>query len=146
MTTALTLDQIRDAIPHRDPFLWIDEVVEITEQHIVARKVLSPDLDVFRGHYPHYPVLPGVLQCEACFQAGAILVSRLQSVGAGQVPVVTRVNNVKFRHMLRPGDVMELEVQLTERLQNTYFMTGKVSAGGRVAARLEFACTAATME
>lgn len=144
--TALTLDQIRDAIPHRDPFLWIDEVVEITEQHIVARKVLSPDLDVFRGHYPHYPVLPGVLQCEACFQAGAILVSRLQSVGAGQVPVVTRVNNVKFRHMLRPGDVMELEVQLTERLQNTYFMTGKVSAGGRVAARLEFACTAATME
>lgn len=144
--TALSLDQIRDAIPHRDPFLWIDEVVEITEQHIVARKVLSPDLDVFRGHYPHYPVLPGVLQCEACFQAGAILVSRLQSVGAGQVPVVTRVNNVKFRHMLRPGDVMELEVQLTERLQNTYFMTGKVSAGGRVAARLEFACTAATME
>ena len=144
--TALSLDQIRDAIPHRDPFLWIDEVVEITEKHIVARKVLSPDLDVFRGHYPHYPVLPGVLQCEACFQAGAILVSRLQSVGAGQVPVVTRVNNVKFRHMLRPGDVMELEVQLTERLQNTYFMTGKVSAGGRVAARLEFACTAATME
>ena len=144
--TALSLDQIRDAIPHRDPFLWIDEVVEITEQHIVARKVLSPDLDVFRGHYPHYPVLPGVLQCEACFQAGAILVSRLQSVGAGQVPVVTRVNNVKFRHMLRPGDVMELEVQLTERLQNTYFMTGKVSVGGRVAARLEFACTAATME
>ena len=144
--TALSLDQIRDAIPHRDPFLWIDEVVEITEKHIVARKVLSPDLDVFRGHYPHYPVLPGVLQCEACFQAGAILVSRLQSVSAGQVPVVTRVNNVKFRHMLRPGDVMELEVQLTERLQNTYFMTGKVSAGGRVAARLEFACTAATME
>lgn len=144
--TALSLDQIRDAIPHRDPFLWIDEVVEITEKHIVARKVLSPDLDVFRGHYPHFPVLPGVLQCEACFQAGAILVSRLQSVGAGQVPVVTRVNNVKFRHMLRPGDVMELEVQLTERLQNTYFMTGKVSAGGRVAARLEFACTAATME
>ena len=144
--TALTLDQIRDAIPHRDPFLWLDEVVEVTEQRIVARKVLSPDLDVFRGHYPNFPVLPGVLQCEACFQAGAILVSRLMSVGQGQVPVVTRVNNVKFRHMLRPGDVMELEVELTERLQNTYFMTGKVSSGGRVAARLEFACTAATME
>ena len=144
--TALTIDQIRAAIPHRDPFLWIDEVVEVTEQRIVARKVLSPDLDVFRGHYPHFPVLPGVLQCEACFQAGAILVSRLMSVGEGQVPVVTRVNNVKFRHMLRPGDVMELEVELTERLQNTYFMTGKVSSAGKVAARLEFACTAATME
>ncbi len=144
--TALTIDQIRDAIPHRDPFLWIDEVLEVTDKKIIARKVLSPDLDVFRGHYPHFPVLPGVLQCEACFQAGAILVSRLQSVGAGQVPVVTRVNNVKFRHMLRPGDVLEIEVELTEVLQNTYFMTGKVSSAGKVAARLEFACTAATME
>ncbi len=143
--TALSLDQIRAAIPHRDPFLWIDEVLEITEQRIVARKVLSPELDVFRGHYPHFPVLPGVLQCEACFQAGAILISRLQAVGDGQVPVVTRINNVKFRHMLRPGDTMEIEVELTERLQNAYFLTGKVSSAGQVAARLEFACTAATM-
>lgn len=144
--TALTIDQIRDAIPHREPFLWIDEVLEISDKKILARKSLSADLDVFRGHYPHYPVLPGVLQCEAAFQAGAILVSRLQSVGDGQVPVVTRVNNVKFRHMLRPGDVMDIEVELTEVLQNAYFMTGKISAGGKVAARLEFACTAATME
>lgn len=144
--TALTIDQIRAAIPHREPFLWIDEVVELTEQRIVARKVLVPELDVFRGHYPDFPVLPGVLQCEACFQAGAILISRLQAVQAGQVPVVTRINNVKFRHMLRPGDTMDIEVELTERLQNAYFLTGKVSAGGQVAARLEFACTAATME
>ena len=70
----------------------------------------------------------------------------LQPVGDGQVPVVTRINNVKFRHMLRPGDVLEIEVELTEVLQNAYFMTGKVSSGGKVAARLEFACTAATME
>lgn len=143
--TALTVDQIRAAIPHRDPFLWIDEVVEVTEQRIVARKFLSPDLDVFRGHYPNFPVLPGVLQCEASFQAGAILISRLQAVGEGQVPVVTRINNVKFRHMLRPGDTMEIEVELTERLQNAYFLTAKVSSAGQVAARLEFACTAATM-
>lgn len=144
--TSLSIDQIRNAIPHRDPFLWIDEVVEVTEQRIVARKVLSPELDVFRGHYPNFPVLPGVLQCEACFQAGAILISRLQAVGDGQVPVVTRINNVKFRHMLRPGDTMEIEVELTERLQNAYFLNAKVSSGGQVAARLEFACTAATME
>lgn len=142
----LNSDQIREAIPHRAPFLWLDEVTEITESRIVARKFLSPDLDVFRGHYPDFPVLPGVLQCEACFQAGAVLISRLNAVAEGQVPVVTRVNNVKFRHMLRPGDTMELEVELTERLQNTYFLTGKVSSNGTVAARLEFACTAAAPE
>jgi 3-hydroxyacyl-[acyl-carrier-protein] dehydratase len=70
--TALTAEEIRSAIPHRDPFLWIDEVLDVTETRIVARKFLSPELDVFRGHYPDFPVLPGVLQCEACFQAGAI--------------------------------------------------------------------------
>jgi len=144
--TVLNTDQIRELIPHRAPFLWLDEVVEMTDTRIVARKFLAPDLDVFRGHYPDFPVLPGVLQCEACFQAGAVLISKLQAVGEGQVPVVTRVNNVKFRHMLRPGDMMELEVELTERLQNTYFLTGKVSAKGVVAARLEFACTAAKPE
>lgn len=142
----LTIEQIREAIPHRDPFLWIDEVTELDDKRIVARKFLSPELDVFCGHYPNFPVLPGVLQCEAAFQAGAILISRLQAVAAGQVPVVTRVNNVKFRHMLRPGDTMEMEVELTERLQNAYFLTGKVSSSGQVAARLEFACTAATIE
>jgi 3-hydroxyacyl-[acyl-carrier-protein] dehydratase len=144
--TVMTLDQIRAAIPHREPFLWLDEVVELTEQRIVARKFLSPDLDVFRGHYPDFPVLPGVLQCEACFQAGAILISQLHAVTPGQVPVVTRINNVKFRHMLRPGDTIEIEAELTERVRNAYFLTGKVSTGGQVAARLEFACTAATME
>lgn len=144
--TVLTIEQIRQAIPHRDPFLWIDEVTELDDKRIVARKFLSPELDVFRGHYPNFPVLPGVLQCEAAFQAGAILISRLQAVAAGQVPVVTRVNNVKFRHMLRPGDTMEMEVELTERLQNAYFLTGKVSSGGQLAARLEFACTAATID
>jgi 3-hydroxyacyl-[acyl-carrier-protein] dehydratase len=144
--TALNIDQIREAIPHREPFLWIDEVIDVDDKRIVARKLLAPELDIFRGHYPNFPVLPGVIQCEACFQAGAILISRLQAVGEGQVPVVTRVNNVKFRHMLRPGDTMELEVELTERLQNTYFMTAKVSSNGTVAARLEFACTAAKPE
>lgn len=144
--TALNIDQIRDAIPHREPFLWVDEVIDVDEKQIVARKFLSPELDIFRGHYPAFAVLPGVIQCEACFQAGAILISRLHAIHEGQVPVVTRVNNVKFRHMLRPGDTMELEVELTERLQNTYFMTGKVTSNGTVAARLEFACTAATLE
>lgn len=136
--------EIEQLIPHRDPFLWIDEVVEQTDTRIHARKLLSPDLDVFRGHYPHFPILPGVLQLEAAFQAGAILIARTQTVGAGQVPVVTRVNNTRFRSMARPGDLLDIEVELTERLANAFFLTGKVSVAGRVTVRLEFACAAAT--
>ena len=136
-------EEIEKLIPHRDPFLWIDEVVEISESRIVARKKVAESLDVFRGHYPDYPVLPGVLLCESVFQAGAILISSLAAVKPGQVPVVTRINNTKFRKMVRPGDVLDIEADLTERMANAFFLTGKVSVEGKTAVRLEFACAGA---
>ena len=116
---------IEALIPHRDPFLWIDEVVEIDDQRIHAKKKIEEELDVFRGHYPHFPILPGVLQLEAAFQAGAILIAKTQQVGEGQVPVVTRVNNTKFRAMVKPGDTLDIEVELTERVSNAFFLKGK---------------------
>ncbi len=139
-------DEIQQCIPHRPPFLWLDEVVELTDTSIHARKFLDPSLDVFSGHYPHFPVLPGVLQCEAAFQAGALLISRRITTPDGQVPVVTRLNNTQFRRLVRPGETLDIEVQLTETLSNAYFLSGKVSVGGKVATRLEFACTATRVE
>ncbi len=139
--------EIKACIPHRDPFLWLDEVTEISESRIVARKTLSADLPVFLGHYPQFPVFPGVLQCEACFQAGAVLISRLVPTGSGDVPVVTRLNNVQFRRMIRPGETIEVHVDLTERLANAFYLKGKVTTtDGKVTARLEFVCTTAPME
>ena len=135
--------EIESLIPHRDPFLWIDEVTEVTETTIVATKHISEELDIFRGHYPHFPVLPGVIVCEAAFQAGAILIARSGSVGEDKVPVVTRLNNTKFRQMVRPGDTIKIEVELTEQLSNAFFLKGKVSVDGKPAVRLEFACAAA---
>lgn len=137
----LDREQIQQWIPHRDPFLWVDEVVEMTDQKIHARILIREDLDLFRGHYPHFPVLPGVLQCEAAFQAGAILISRHMTPGDDQVPVVTRLNNVQFRRMVRPGETLDLEVELVEKVSNAYFLKGKVSVDGKVSVRLEFACT-----
>lgn len=138
----MNTDEIKQCIPHRDPFLWLDEVTDISDQHIVARKVLTPSLPVFQGHYPKFPVFPGVLQCEACFQAGAVLISRLIPTGTDQVPVVTRLNNVQFRRMIRPGETIEVAVELTEQVSNAFYLKGKVSVDGKVTARLEFVCTA----
>jgi len=138
----MNTDEIKQCIPHRDPFLWLDEVTDISDQHIVARKVLTPSLPVFQGHYPKFPVFPGVLQCEACFQAGAVLISRLVPTGTDQVPVVTRLNNVQFRRMIRPGETIEVAVELTEQVSNAFYLKGKVSVDGKVTARLEFVCTA----
>ncbi len=141
----MTREEIEQCIPHRPPFLWLDEVVAIDDASIHARKHLKPTLDVFQGHYPHFPVLPGVLQCEAALQAAAVLIAQIIPNETDQVPVVTRMNNVKFRHLVRPGDTLDIEVQLTERLQNTFFLTGKLSVAGRVTTRLEFACTATAL-
>ena len=139
---SMNREEIQQLIPHRDPFLWLDEVVEISDTKIHARKFLDPSLDVFAGHYPHHPVFPGVLQCEADMQAGAVLIARSAVMQAGDVPVATRLNNTKFRRMIHPGETMDIEVELTERLSNAYFLTGKVSVAGQVATRLEFACAA----
>lgn len=140
---SLSTAEIQQFIPHRDPFLWLDEVVELTETSIHARKQLPVSLPVFQGHYPDFPVLPGVLQCEAAFQAGAVLIAQGVPTGSDEVPVVTRLNNVQFRKLVRPGDTLDIEVQLTERVSNAFFMTGKISVNGKVTVRLEFACSAA---
>jgi 3-hydroxyacyl-[acyl-carrier-protein] dehydratase len=143
----LNAAQIRELIPHRDPFLWIDEVVEASETRLIARKRVDPDLDLFRGHYPGKPILPGVILCEAVMQAGAILIARLPNgqLAPNQVPVATRLNNVKFKHMVRPGDELELEAELTERVAQAWFLTGKVRSNGKLAAQLDFVVTAAMM-
>ncbi len=142
----MNTDEIKQCIPHRDPFLWLDEVTEISDTHIVAKKLLPASLPVFQGHYPAFPVFPGVLQCEACFQAGAVLISRLMPTGSTDVPVVTRLNNVQFRRMIKPGETIELHAELTERLQNAFYLKGKCSVDGKVTARMEFVCAAAPME
>jgi 3-hydroxyacyl-[acyl-carrier-protein] dehydratase len=138
-------DEIKQCIPHRDPFLWLDEISEISDNRIVAKKLLADSLPVFQGHYPNFPVFPGVLQCEACFQAGAVLISRQVPTSSNEVPVVTRLNNVQFRRMIRPGETIQIDVELTERLQNAFYLKGKVTVDGKVTCRLEFVCTAAAL-
>ena len=139
----MTRDDIQQTIPHRDPFLWLDEIVELTDSKIRAKKFLAPDLPLFNGHYPQFPVFPGVLQVEAALQAGAVLIAKSTTVAPGKVPVATRLNNVQFRRMCRPGETLDIEVELTERMSNAFFLTGKVSVNGQVSVRLEFACAAA---
>lgn len=139
----MSKEQILAAIPHRDPFLLIDEVVEQGESKIVCRKTFSGDEFWYRGHYPDFPITPGVILCEASMQAGAVLLSKLVGDSDGKVPVATRANNVQFRDMVKPGDSVEIEVELTERLADAFFMKAKVKnvTSGKLACRFDFACT-----
>lgn len=142
----MTLAQIEAAIPHRPPFLLLDEIVAWDVARIACRKTFLPDDFFFAGHYPEQPIVPGVLLCEAAMQAGAVLLSRQAGELAGRVPVATRMNDVRFKRIVRPGETIEIEAELTERLADAFFLKAKVSCGGKVAARLEFACTLARPE
>ena len=140
----MSREQILKAIPHRHPFLLVDEIVEWTDSRIVCTKTFSGEEEFFAGHYPGRPLVPGVLLCEAAMQAGAVLLSRFMAAEAqGKVPVATRMNDVKFKRMVKPGETLRLEVELVERLSTAFFLKAKVTVEGKVAARFEFACTAA---
>jgi len=144
--------QIFDAIPHRDPFLFVDEIVHWNESEIVCKKTFTGKEFFFAGHYPHYPLTPGVILCEAAMQAGAIFLSKYfkethdssdRIVGPEYrraVPVVGRMNDVKFREMVRPGDEVIMQVTLTEQMKDVFFMKAKVMTSGKTAVTFSFAC------
>lgn len=137
----MSLEQILAAIPHRPPMLLLDEIVEWDEKRIVCKKTFQADEWFFQGHYPDFPIVPGVILCEAAMQAGAVLLSK-HVTGEG-VPVAGRLNDVKFKRMIRPGDTVFLESILDERMGDAFFLSGKVSIGGRPAATLNYVVTLA---
>ncbi len=138
----MTHQEILDAIPHRDPFLLVDEIVEQTEKRIVGTKTFSGKEWFFAGHFPGQPIVPGVLLCEAAMQCGAILMAHIFANAAGTLPVVTRMNDVRFKRMVAPGEKIVMEVELKERLANHFYLVARSTVEGKVALRLEFACAA----
>ncbi|MDR3211043.1 MAG: beta-hydroxyacyl-ACP dehydratase [Planctomycetota bacterium] len=130
---------IKAAIPHRDPFLLLDDILELSPDRVKAKVTLRPDhplwKQVYSGHYPGNPITPGVLLLEIMFQAAGVL---LAGQGAAGVPVVTRVREVKFRRLVRPGDCLEVEAVLKEKLANAFYLAGKAWVGGEVACQAEF--------
>jgi len=140
--TVANLEQIQNLIPHRKPMLLVDEVIEQTEKRIVCKKTFSAEDFFLQGHFPGFPLVPGVILCECCLQSGAILLSQF-TPNDGSVPVATRIDGAKFKRMVRPGETIEIHVTLNEIVSTAYFMTGKVTVDGKLAARLDFACSVA---
>jgi len=137
------MEEVLNAIPHRPPFLFVDRIVEISGTKIKTAKEIKPDEPVFAGHYPGQPIMPGALICESIFQTGAILLSKMMgSIGEG-IPVLTRINNAKFKSIVKPGNTLDIEAELVEKVSNAYFMKGKASVAGKTSVTVEFTVTLA---
>ena len=115
----MSLESIHAAIPHRAPMLLVDEIVSQEEDSIVCRKSFSADEFFFQGHYPDQPIVPGVILCEATVQSGAILLSSKMKQQSG-VPVLTRMTDVKFKNMVKPGDTIEMSVKIDDIVSSAF--------------------------
>jgi len=139
------MDEIYNTIPHREPFLFIDSIQEIRETGATTKRLIRPNEPHFQGHYPENPIMPGVLLCEAVFQTAAIfLVKKLQKEGTKTnelTPVLSRIKEVKFKHIIKPGDTITINAQLIETIGQFHFIKGTIRKENKLVLSLE--CTLA---
>ena len=129
-------EEIKKIIPHREPFLLIDEIIEYVENEgVAAIKYVTGDEDFFKGHFPEYKVMPGVLILEALAQAGAFVVLSMDEY-KGKIAFFAGADNVKWRRQVLPGDVLRLCVKV-EKFKLGFGIADAVAYVGE-----EIACTA----
>jgi len=133
----LNKEQIMDVIPHRDPFLLIDEVIALEPgKRCIARKYVTADDWWFAGHFPDYPVTPGVLLVEMLAQTGSVCAGSMPE-NKGRVALFAKLDKVKFRRQVVPGDVLTLEVDIKKLRSSVGVGSGVARVDGEVAVTCE---------
>jgi 3-hydroxyacyl-[acyl-carrier-protein] dehydratase len=137
-TTVLDAVDIQRIIPHRFPFLLVDRIVEMTPgQRAVGIKSVSMGEPFFQGHFPNYPVMPGVLIVEAIAQVGAVLMLSADEY-KDKMAFFAGIDNVRFKRQVKPGDVLRLEVEIGQVRRSIGTGTGQATVDGELACRGEF--------
>lgn len=138
--TILDRAAIEALIPHREPFLFVDRVVDMSADAIATEWDVPADLFAFRGHYPGRPLLPGVLTSEFAFQSAAILLvsSSASPRASGAVPALTKIEDARFKRAVLPGETLCASVEVVERLGPACFMKASITCGGATVLKVRF--------
>jgi beta-hydroxyacyl-ACP dehydratase FabZ len=129
----MKIDEIKKILPHREPFLFVDEVTKIEGNRIEAIKKISGDEYFFKGHFPGYPLMPGVLLIEAMAQTGGILVLKQLPEALGKLTLFLAIDKLKFRNQVRPGDTLKIICELLSLKKNICKVQGKIFVDNKIA-------------
>jgi 3-hydroxyacyl-[acyl-carrier-protein] dehydratase len=136
----LDIQEIRDILPHRYPMLMVDSILELEEERIVGIKNVTVNEPFFVGHFPEYPVMPGVLVVEAMAQVAGVLVLKSLPDRKNKLVLLASIEQAKFRNQVRPGDQLRIEMKVTRRKANIAKMHGTATVDGLVVAEAELMC------
>jgi len=136
----LDVNEIRRFLPHRYPMLLVDRIVELEAERIVGIKNVSANEPFFSGHFPDFPVMPGVLIVEAMAQTAGVLVLKSIEDRASKLVLLVSIEYAKFRRPVVPGDQLRMELIMLKRKASVAKMSGKATVDGALVAEAEVMC------
>ena len=139
----LDVTQIRQILPHRYPMLLVDRIVEMSAGRIVGLKNVSANEPFFQGHFPEFPIMPGVLIVEAMAQCGGVLALSEIDDRHGKIVLFTSIDNCRFRAPVTPGDQLRMELELVRKRGRIVKMQGLAYVDGRLVAQAVLMCSIA---
>jgi 3-hydroxyacyl-[acyl-carrier-protein] dehydratase len=142
----LDINEIRELLPHRYPFLLVDRIVEIEAERIVGIKNVTNNEPFFQGHFPDFPVMPGVLIVEAMAQTAGVLVLKSIPDRHSKLVLLVAIENARFRRPVVPGDTLRMEMKVLKRKASVAKMAGVATVDGVVVAEAEVMCKLADKE
>ena len=136
----LDINDIRGILPHRYPFLLVDRIVELEPDRIVGIKNVTNSEPHFTGHFPDFPVMPGVLIVEAMAQTAGVLVLKSIPDREKKLVLLVAIENARFRRPVVPGDTLRMEMKVIKRKASVAKMAGVATVDGVVVAEAEVMC------
>jgi 3-hydroxyacyl-[acyl-carrier-protein] dehydratase len=134
------MTEIESLLPHRIPFLFVDEIIETGKDKIVAKHIFTEKEFFFAGHFPEYPVVPGVILIETMAQSGGAGLRKTGVLGGDALFFLASVDKVKFRRQVRPGEEVRCEIENLRVSPKMIKQAGKAFVGEELAAEAEWLC------
>jgi 3-hydroxyacyl-[acyl-carrier-protein] dehydratase len=134
------MKDIKELLPHRKPFLFVDELLEVSEEKIIGTRCYTPEEFFFPGHFPEYPVVPGVILVETMAQCGGAGVRQLGSLGDDALFFLAAIEKAKFRRQVRPNETVRMEISNDRISARMIKQSGKCYVGDELACEASWLC------